>query len=65
MGLGDIFKIGQFKAEIQQLKNDNQQLYNDNCTMHQQLQELGAFDYYQIREKSPPLKMNMLKRQFD
>lgn len=52
MGLGDIFKIGQFKAEIQQLKNDNQQLYNDNCTMHQQLQELGAFDYYQIREKN-------------
>lgn len=56
MGLGDIFKIGQFKAEIQQLKNDNQQLYNDNCTMHQQLQELGAFDYYQIREKISTLE---------
>lgn len=44
MGLFDIFKIGQFKAEIDRLNQENEK-------MHQQLQELGAFDYYQIREK--------------
>lgn len=44
MGLFDIFKVGQYKAEIEQLKQENAQ-------MHQQLQELGVFDYYQIQEK--------------
>lgn len=44
MGLFDIFKVGQYKAEIEQLKQENVQ-------MHQQLQELGVFDYYQIQEK--------------
>lgn len=37
MGIGDIFKTGQFKAEIEQLKADNQRLYNDNCNMHNML----------------------------
>lgn len=44
MGLFDIFKVGQYKTEIEQLKQENAQ-------MHQQLQELGVFDYYQIQEK--------------
>lgn len=56
MGLGDIFKISQFKAQIEQLQRDNQQLYNDNCSMHQQLQELGAFDYYKVKNMTSELE---------
>lgn len=56
MGIGDIFKIKQFKAEIEQLKNENQNLLNDNQNMHQQLQELGAFDYYKILDMTEQLK---------
>lgn len=37
MGLGDIFKTKELKAEIDQLKADNQRLYNDNCNMHSML----------------------------
>lgn len=44
MGLFDVFKVGQYKTEIEQLKQEN-------AKMHQQLQELGAFDYYQVKEK--------------
>ena len=55
MGLGDIFKISQFKAQIEQLQRDNQQLYNDNCSMHQQLQELGAFDYNKVKTMTSEL----------
>lgn len=44
MGLFDIFKVGQYKTEIEQLKQENSK-------MHQQLQDLGAFDYYQVKEK--------------
>lgn len=63
MGLGDIFKIGQFKAEIEQLKSTNQQLHNDNCAMHQQLQDLGAFDYYQIKSMTKQLENEYLEKQ--
>lgn len=56
MGIGDIFKIKQFKAEIEQLKTENQNLLNDNQNMHQQLQELGAFDYYKILDMTEQLK---------
>lgn len=56
MGIGDIFKIKQFKTEIEQLKTKNQNLLNDNQNMHQQLQELGAFDYYKILDMTEQLK---------
>ena len=56
MGIGDIFKIKQFKTEIEQLKTENQKLLNDNQNMHQQLQELGAFDYYKILDMTEQLK---------
>lgn len=56
MGIGDIFKIKQFKMEIEQLKTENQNLLNDNQNMHQQLQELGAFDYYKILDMTEQLK---------
>ena len=56
MGIGDIFKIKQFKTEIEQLKTENQNLLNDNQNLHQQLQELGAFDYYKILDMTEQLK---------
>ena len=34
MGISDLFKVNQFKTEIDQLRADNQRLYNDNCNMH-------------------------------
>ena len=34
MGISDLFKVNQFKTEIEQLKADNQRLYNDNCNSH-------------------------------
>lgn len=56
MGLGDIFKIGQFKAEIEQLKESNQQLQSQNAELKNQLQEMGALDYYKIKEMTEQLE---------
>lgn len=56
MGIGDIFKIGQFKSEIERLKSDNEKLFADNCTMNKQLQELGALDYYKIKSMTQQLE---------
>lgn len=56
------FKIKQFKTEIEQLKTENQNLLNDNQNMHQQLQELGAFDYYKILDMTEQLKRNMKQK---
>lgn len=60
MGIGDIFKIKQFKAEIEQLKTENQNLFNDNRNMYRQLQELGAFDYYKVLDMT-----NQLKKEYE
>ena len=71
MGFSDIFKIGYFKAEIEQLKLDNQRLSDENQTMHQQLQDIGAFDYYQVKNMIKQLeseysdKLLRLKDEFD
>lgn len=56
MGIGDIFKIGQFKSEIERLKSDNEKLFADNCAMNKQLQELGALDYYKIKSMTEQLE---------
>ncbi len=50
MGFMDIFKIKEFKSEIDRLQSANQELLNSNEVMNSQLQELGAFDYYKIKE---------------
>ncbi len=57
MGLGDIFKIGKFKNEIARLQQENQVLISDiqslqsaTSKMRSQLDEIGAFDYYKIKE---------------
>lgn len=44
MGFSDIFKINQFKKQIEQLTNTNNE-------MSEKLTELGATDYYQVKEK--------------
>lgn len=62
MGFTDIFKIGQFKAEIEQLKQENQTLHKDNTAMHQHLQELGAFDYLKIKEMTRSLEQEYVAR---
>lgn len=62
MGFTDIFKIGQFKAEIEQLKQENQTLHKDNTAIHQHLQELGAFDYLKIKELTSSLEQEYVAR---
>ena len=62
MGLGDIFKIGQFKAEIEQLKESNQQLQSQNAELKNQLQEMGALDYYKIKEMTEQLEKEHSQR---
>ena len=49
MGLFDIFKIGQFKAEIERLKAENNALQD-------KLSELGAADYYKVKEMTAELE---------
>ena len=63
MGIGDIFKISEFKAEINKLRQENnnlsnlnQQLTNATSNMRNQLSELGAFDYYKVKEMTKQLE---------
>lgn len=49
MEIFDIFKVKQYKAEIQRLTQEN-------SNMHQQFQELGVYDYYQIKDKISKLE---------
>lgn len=74
MGLGDIFKSGQYKAEIERLQLENQQLRSENQNLIQdnqnlssatsnlrnKLQEIGAFDYYKVKEMT-----NQLEQDYD
>lgn len=63
MGIRDIFKISEFKAEINKLRQENnnlsnlnQQLTNATSNMRNQLSELGAFDYYKVKEMTKQLE---------
>ena len=55
MGLFDIFKIG----EIKQM---NQKLLEDNTIMHNQLSELGAADYFKVKQMTEHLTVEYEKR---
>lgn len=55
MGISDIFKIGQFKAEIERLKSENSSLQSEKETLSQKLSDLGAFDYYTLKEATEKL----------
>lgn len=57
MGLGDIFKIGEFKQEISRLQTENenlsqniQQLQQAAENMRNQLRELNGFQYFEIQK---------------
>lgn len=70
MGLGDIFRIKQFKDEISRLRQQNDALVSDNqnlqsvtAQMRTQLDELGAFDYYKIQEMTEQLEKDYTDKQ--
>lgn len=50
MGISDIFKIKQFKEEISSLKTANSKLCEENRSLNNKLSEMGAYDYYKIKE---------------
>lgn len=65
MGISDLFKVNQFKTEIEQLKADNQRLYNDNCNMRNLLtpemkdaQALQAL-LFDLKQKKENLEENI------
>ena len=58
MGLFDIFKIKQLKTEIEKLKRSNEE-------SNQKLNELGAFDYFQIKEMTASLRNEYEKKKSD
>ena len=51
MGFSDIFKIKQYKDEIERLKSDNQNLYN-------KLNEIGFTEYEQVKNKIAQMENN-------
>ena len=61
----DIFKIKEFKSEIDRLQSANQELLNSNEVMNSQLQELGAFDYYKIKEMTDLLQSEYHQKEKD
>lgn len=58
MGLFDIFKVKQFKTEIEELKHSNEEA-------NQKLHELGAFDYFQIKEMTSSLQDEYEKKRLN
>ncbi len=50
MGFLDIFKINQFKAEIYELKKQNALLQDEKSTLEQKMNEIGGFEYFQLKE---------------
>ena len=63
MGLGDIFKIKQFKTQIAELEQKNQILARNNqdlqhatTTLREKLSEIGGFDYYKVKSMTAQLE---------
>ena len=65
MGFGDIFKIKQFKSEIERLTAENQALFSDNSSMHQKMSELGIYDYLKIKEMISSLEKEYAQKEED
>lgn len=78
MGFGDIFRIKEFKAEINNLREqnasinaDNQKLRDDNTILSKRLDDLGGIDYYRVKEmteqleKDYSLKKSQLDHEFE
>lgn len=63
MGLGDIFKIKQFKTQIAELEQKNQILARNNqdlqhatTALREKLSEIGGFDYYKVKSMTAQLE---------
>lgn len=65
MGLGDIFRIKQFKKEIEQLREESAQLRRTNEQQQKKLDDLGAYDYYQIKEKTESLHSEYAQKKLE
>lgn len=70
MGFGDIFRIKEFKNEIARLQQENQALQSDKSSlesataeMRNQLHELGAFDYYKVKQMTEELQRDYDQKQ--
>ena len=70
MGLGDIFRINEFKAEIARLQQENQNLIQNNQnlqdstdSMKKMLDELGGFDYFKVKEMTDALDKEAHEKQ--
>ena len=58
MGIFDFFKVNQFKKEIEELKQEN-------AKSKKQLEDLGAYDYFQIKEMIASLHSEYEKKKAD
>lgn len=56
MGFSDIFKINEFKAQIASLSSANARLIHQNQSLETKLSELGAADYYKVKELTTELE---------
>ena len=58
MGFTDIFRIKRFKDEIVHLQQEKQQMQSELSEAQSKLQEMGAYEYYEIKAKTNSLKSN-------
>ena len=70
MGIGDIFRIKEFKNEIARLQQENQAISADNAVlqnataeMRDKLSEIGGFDYYKIKNMTAELEKEYKARE--
>lgn len=72
MGIGDIFKIKQFKERIASLEAENQTLSQNNADLQAattelrgKLSEIGGFDYYKVKAMTEQMEKEYAVKQRD
>ena len=72
MGIGDIFKIKQFKERIAGLETENQTLSQNNADLQAattelrgKLSEIGGFDYYKVKSMTEQMEKEYAVKQRD
>ena len=72
MGIGDIFKIKQFKERIASLEAENQMLSQNNADLQSattelrgKLSEIGGFDYYKVKAMTEQMEKEYAVKQRD
>lgn len=72
MGIGDIFKIKQFKERIASLEAENQTLSQNNTDLQSattelrgKLSEIGGFDYYKVKSMTEQMEKEYAVKQRD